>query len=101
MAGIGHNQKTFVSVNSLSSPEKEELKNVIIELNNSYLRVAAERDYQKEAITSIAEKLGLDKKLVRRMAKTYYKSSFNTEVQENSEFEDFYKIVINGGQESA
>jgi DNA-directed RNA polymerase subunit N (RpoN/RPB10) len=95
MAGIGHNQKNFVSVNSLTSEQKDDLKNVIVELNNSYLRVSSEREYQKESIGNISDKLGLDKKLVRRMAKAYYKSSFSQEIEENSEFEDFYNVVIN------
>jgi len=95
MSMIGHNQKNFVSVNSLSQADKDKLKGVINELNDSMTRVAAEKEFQKEAITKICDELGLDKKLIRRMAKTYYKANFNDEVEENNTFEDFYTVVMN------
>lgn len=86
--------KTFVSVNSLSQIDQDKLRGVIKELNDSMTRVSSEKEFQKEAISNICEELGLDKKLVRRMAKTYYKATFNDEVDENNTFEDFYKIVM-------
>lgn len=86
--------KTFVSVNSLSQIDQDKLRGVIKELNDSMTRVSSEKEFQKEAIANICEELGLDKKLVRRMAKTYYKATFNDEVDENNTFEDFYKIVM-------
>lgn len=95
MAGIGHNQKNYVSVNSLSQTDKDKLKGVIKELNDSMTRVAAEKEFQKEAITKVCDELGLDKKLIRRMAKTYFKANFNDEVEENNTFEDFYTTIMN------
>jgi hypothetical protein len=95
MAGIGHNQKNYVSVNSLSQTDKDKLKGIIKELNDSMTRVAAEKEFQKEAITKVCEELGLDKKLIRRMAKTYFKANFNDEVEENNTFEDFYTTIMN------
>ena len=87
--------KSFVSVNSLSNVDKDKLKGVIKELNDSMTRVAAEKDLQKEAITKVCDELGLDKKLIRRMAKTYFRANFNDEVEENNTFEDFYTVVMN------
>lgn len=95
MSTIGHNQKNFVSVNSLSQLDKDKLKGSIKELNDSMIRVAAEKDLQKEILQKICEDLGLDKKLVRRMAKVYYRANFNDEMEENKTFEDFYTIVMN------
>lgn len=88
--------KTFVSVNSLSTVDRNKLKGVIQELNDSMTRAAAEKDLQKEAIDKICEELGLDKKIVRKMGKTYYKANFNKEIEEQKTFEEFYEIVING-----
>lgn len=95
MSNIGHNQKNFVSVNSLSQIDKDKLKGTIKELNDSMTRVAAEKEFQKEAITKICDELGLDKKLVRRMAKVYFRANFNDEIEENKTFEDFYTIILN------
>jgi hypothetical protein len=93
---IGHN-KQFVSVNSLSSSDKDYLKGVIKELDDSLTRVASERDLQKEAIEKAAEKLGIDKKLIRKLGKTHHKANFNTESEENKTFEEFYTIIMKGG----
>lgn len=57
-------------------------------------RVAGEKDLQKETVNNISEKLGLDKKLIRRMAKVYFRANFNDEIESNNTFEDFYSLVI-------
>ena len=95
MSGIGHNQKQHVSVNSLTQIDKDKLKGAIREMNDSMTRVAAERELQKEIVIKICDELGLDKKLVKRMAKVYFKANFNDEIEENKTFEDFYTIVMN------
>ena len=93
MAGIGHNQN-FVSINSLSDTQKKELKEAIQQLNDSLTRVAAERDYQKESVNNISDKTGVDKKIIRRMAKVYFKANYSQEQEENRNFEEFYDGVM-------
>lgn len=93
MAGIGHN-KPFVSVNSLTETQKTELKNAIREMNDSMTRVASERDFQKEVLNNVADKTGVDKKIIRRMAKVYFKSNYAEEQEDNRQFEDFYDAVM-------
>ena len=93
MAGIGHN-KPFVSINSLTESQKTELKNAIREMNDSMTRAAAERDFQKETLTSISDKTGVDKKILRRMAKVYFRSNYAEEQEENRQFEEFYDGVM-------
>jgi DNA-directed RNA polymerase subunit N (RpoN/RPB10) len=93
MAGIGHN-KPFVSVNSLSPDDKKKMKRAIMELNDSMTRVAAERELQKETINTLFDELGVEKKVIRRMAKVYYKANFGDEVEENKNFEEFYDTII-------
>jgi len=96
MSGIGHN-KPFVSPNSLSNEDKKKLKNVIYALNDSMTRVAAERDLQKEAISEIFDELGIDKKIVRKMAKAYFMANYNSVVEEEKNFQDFYDAIIKEG----
>lgn len=93
MAGIGHN-KPFVSINSLNESQKTELKNAIREMNDSMTRAAAERDFQKETLTNISDKTGVDKKIIRRMAKVYFRSNYAEEQEENRQFEEFYDGVM-------
>jgi DNA-directed RNA polymerase subunit N (RpoN/RPB10) len=93
MAGIGHNNP-FVSINALSNDDKKKVKNVIYALNDSLTRVAAERELQKQAIEEVFDELGIDKKIIRRMAKVYYKANYNTELEEHTSFQEFYDGII-------
>ena len=93
MTNIGHNQP-FVSLNSLNESQKTELKNAIREMNDSMTRVASERDFQKETLNNIFDKTGVDKKIIRRMAKVYFKSNYAEEQEENRQFEEFYDGVM-------
>lgn len=93
MATIGHNHP-HVSVQSLSDADKQKLKDAIKELDSSMTRVAAERDHQKAVIADIHEKLGINKKIVRRLAKVHYKANFQEEQDENDQFEEMYTEVL-------
>jgi hypothetical protein len=90
---IGHNQN-YVSINSLSDSQKKELKEAIVQLNDSLTRVASERDYQKDSINTISDKTGVDKKIIRRMAKVYFRANYSQEQEENRSFEEFYDGVM-------
>jgi DNA-directed RNA polymerase subunit N (RpoN/RPB10) len=93
MAGIGHNNPT-VTINALSIEDRKKLRKTLEALNDSFTRVAAERDLQKEAIGNIFDELGVDKRLVRRMAKAYFKANYNEEVEQNRNFEEFYDLIV-------
>lgn len=87
-------KKNFVSINSLTTVDRRKLKSAIIELNDSMTRISAENDLQKDVLNNVAEEIGLDKRLVKRLSKTYYKSNFNVEVEENKNFEEFYTVLL-------
>jgi hypothetical protein len=93
MGMIGHNSAT-TSVEALSPEDKKVLRKAIMEMNDSMTRVGAERDLQKEIINETFDKLGVDKKMIRRLAKVYFKANFNDEVEENNQFESFYDEVL-------
>ena len=93
MATIGHNHPT-VTINSLSAEDRKKLRGAINELNDSMTRVAAERDLQKQTINDLFDQLGVDKKVVRRMAKAYYRANYNSEVEDNRNFEEFYDTTM-------
>jgi hypothetical protein len=84
----------IMNVNSLSQIDKDRLRNAIREMNDSMTRAAAESDLLKDILSKICDDLGVDKKIVRRMAKVYFKANFNAEVEDNRTFEDFYSVVI-------
>jgi ABC-type microcin C transport system permease subunit YejB len=89
--------KNYVSINSLTTEDRSKLKSAISEINDSMVRAASEKDVQKEFVDKVSEDLGIDKKLVKRLAKAYYKSNFNNEVQDFEKFEEFYMSLFQGG----
>ena len=93
MSMIGHNNPTM-SVEALTLEDKKVLRKAVIELNDSMTRAGAERDLQKEIIAESSGKLGVDKRLIRRMARAYFKANFSEEVEENNTFETFYDEVM-------
>lgn len=93
---IGHNRKTR-SINTLTSIEKEKLKKAILELDNSLTRIAAEKEHQKDIVDTLSDDLGLEKKLIRNLGKTYFKANFKEVSEEHKEFADFYELIMNIG----
>jgi DNA-directed RNA polymerase subunit N (RpoN/RPB10) len=90
---IGHNQQQR-SVQGLTEEDRKILRKAVMEMNDSMTRVGAERELQKETTNEVADKLGIDKKLFRRMSRAYFKANFKEEVQENTDFEEFYTTVM-------
>ena len=94
MSNIGHN-KPHVNAASLSDTDRKKLKDAMKEMDSSLTRVAAERDLQKNIINDLHDAIGLDKKLIRRLARTHFRANFKDEQDENSQFEELYEEVIN------
>ena len=93
MSMMGHNQQQR-SVQGLTDEDRKILRKAVLEMNDSMTRVGAERELQKETTNEVADKLGIDKKLFRRMSRAYFKANFKEEVQENTDFEEFYTTVM-------
>lgn len=93
MSMMGHNQQQR-SVQGLTDEDRKRLRKAVLEMNDSMTRVGAERELQKETTNEVCEELGIDKKLFRRMSRAYFKANFNAEVQENTDFEEFYSTVM-------
>lgn len=74
--------------------DKKKIKGAIQELNDSFTRIAAERDLQKSILTDMNDKVGIDKKLLRKLAKTYYNGSFAMDRADNEDFETAYDQII-------
>lgn len=92
MSTVVNNHTTNIS--SLNDMERKKLKKAIMEINDSMTRVASERDLQKEAVVALHDELGVDKKLIRRLSKAYFKANFGQEVEENKAFEESYDLII-------
>ena len=72
------------------------IKNAIEEISNSMVRTDAERDLVKEIINKVNEEEGIDKRVLRKMARAYHKQNFHDETALNDEFETaFTNIMLN------
>lgn len=67
------------------------IKKCLEEISASMTRTEGERDFIKEAIGNICEQYELNKKTIRKLAKTYHKQNFSREVAEHEEFETMYE----------
>jgi cyanate lyase len=84
----------------LSNPkDRERLLNAIKEIDNSMTRVAAERDFQKDAINAVADELELEKKYVRKLASIYHKQNLSQVQQETEEVFELYDLITGSADE--
>jgi hypothetical protein len=80
-----------------SSEDRRKIKAVFDEISNSMVRIEAERDYIKEAISELSKNHELPKKILNRMARIYHKQNFIESVAENDDLETLYENVIHSG----
>ena len=92
-AGIGHN-KPQISLSGLAETDKKRIRDAVLEMNDSLTRAASERDLQKEIIDKMADEVGIDKKLFRRMSKVYFTANYGEVQEEQKQFEEFYESIL-------
>ncbi|NBO99940.1 MAG: hypothetical protein EBU90_07395 [Proteobacteria bacterium] len=79
-----------------SSPaDRKAILDCMKEISGSMTRIDAEREFIREAIKNICDAQNISKKTFRKMAKTYHKQNFNSEVEEHEEFETMYQTITN------
>lgn len=78
---------------NLTPADKLKLEGALKDMSASMSRVEAERDLQKNVTNDICEELNLNKKVFRKLAKTYHKQNFDDEVATHEEFEQLYEEV--------
>ena len=73
--------------------QRKAIRKVLDEVSGCLTRIESERDYISETIKKLSEEYQINKKVLRRMAKTYHKQNFSTEIAENEEFETMYEQI--------
>lgn len=77
-----------------SDSDRKVIEDGVKELSNSYTRVEAERNLQKEIAASMKEKTGLDKGVLGKLAKIYHNQSVNEVQQETDDLVNFYEQIF-------
>jgi archaellum component FlaC len=77
-----------------SDEDKKRIKGCIEEISNSLTRIAAERDFIKEAIAECCDDVEVDKKYLRKMANIHFKQNLSEVVTEVDDIETLYESVM-------
>lgn len=70
------------------------IKDFCVEFSASCIRTEAERDFRKEAINLLSEKINVDKKTIAFCGKTYHKQDFNEKSVQQAELQMFYAKIF-------
>lgn len=87
---ISPEDRQWMNENELTNTE-EIIRRTVREMSDSFTRAAAEADLQKEMVLRAKELTKMPPKLIKRLAKTYYKASFSRDMQETEEFAKLYE----------
>jgi len=86
--------KVYNDIASLNDEQKRRLKAVIGELSESMKRRDDERTFQSEGVGDISDELVIDKKIVKKLVKTFYKDSYDEDVETFETFETWYDSLL-------
>lgn len=78
----------------LDANQMKTVKDGVKEMSVHFTRIDDEKLALKDIVNSIHDDTKLNKKLINRIAKSYYKNSFNDEVTLDTEFESLYTNII-------
>lgn len=91
---IGSNSQ--MNVGALSQEKREQLKKAVKTIDDSLTRILGERTLIKETINNVSDATGLDKKIIRKLAKTIHKASYRMDAEENETFDELYHSLYGG-----
>jgi len=74
--------------------DPSKIRKAIEEISDSMTRTDAERDLVKEIINKVNEEEGIDKRVLRKMARAYHKQNFHDETALNDEFETAFTNIM-------
>ncbi len=74
--------------------DPSKIRKAIEEISDSMTRTDAERDLVKEIINKVNEDEGIDKRVLRKMARAYHKQNFHDETALNDEFETAFTNIM-------
>lgn len=80
-------------VPTLTEEDKKKAQAILADMIDSLTRIDAERDYMKEACAQVAKELKIPPKLIRKVARSQYKASFDQDVTDNNDFEQLFLLL--------
>jgi len=78
----------------VSNPvDRKSILDALKEFSGSATRAEAEKDLQKNIISDLSDKVGIEKKYLAKLAAFYHKQNFAQAQQEKEEIEELYESV--------
>lgn len=78
-----------------SSPtDRTTIKDAMKEMSNAMVRIESEKEFLKEAIEDLNEKVGIDKKHLRKLANIYHKQTLAQVTGEAEDLEALYESCL-------
>lgn len=83
--------------NILNSPEeRKKFKSALSTITHYYQQQDDLKESLKDTISDISEQFSIEKKHVTKLAKTMFKSNYQTLQDENRHFEILYELLVEG-----
>ena len=77
-----------------SSPaDRQAIKGAMSEISNAYTRMESEREFIKEALADLEDKVGIKAKYLRKMSKIYHKQNLIELTSEMEDLEGLYEAI--------
>jgi uncharacterized protein (DUF3084 family) len=78
---------------NLNAEDLKALKSSFKEVSNCLTRIKSEREDIKSELDALFDKYKIPKKIIKRIANSYHKQSFQEELLEDKEFEAIYSGI--------
>lgn len=75
---------------SFDENQLKSIRDALNEISNEMIVIDSHKEAIKDVINALYDNFKIPKKVIRRMAKTHHKQSFQEEVTEDNEFEALY-----------
>ena len=75
---------------SFDENQLKSIRDALNEISNEMVVIDSHKEAIKDVINALYDNFKIPKKVIRRMAKTHHKQSFQEEVTEDNEFEALY-----------
>lgn len=91
-------QQQVANVIPSNSADQKNIQKALDEVVNAMIRMDSERSYVNESLKEISDQYGIEKKLLRQVAKTKKDDAYNEKTEEMNSFEELYETLYEKGE---
>lgn len=81
---------------SLDEKQQRLLIDGLKEISVHFSRIEGEKEAVKDIVDSVKDEIGIPKKIINRLARTYHKQNFAEQNVEDKEFAKLYVSLVSG-----